>query len=251
MQIWFMANRTKGQRFMVVSTVPKTAFGTFIPRRGYLVFEIMDDHRAHENAWFGVPTVGPFQNFELASCFAARVEWLDEPSAEWRSLPLAPCKHKGRAVKGLLDGWRKAASIVQLLEGITWTEPHNGSETLSFGAMEVRELKIDPLQQTCRWVPRKAKELQPAPVLASWDDNFKLMVGLSLYPTEQHRTLAFHNTMSLEQIHTPIRIPAPFVMQPLEVLDLEEQDDADRYTWLDSPQPRSEDDRLAWFLRKV
>lgn len=61
-----MANKTKGQRFMVVSTVPKTAFGTFIPRRGYLVFEIMDDHRAHENAWFGVPTVGPFQNFELA-----------------------------------------------------------------------------------------------------------------------------------------------------------------------------------------
>ncbi|KAK6712215.1 hypothetical protein SNK05_006670 [Fusarium graminearum] len=177
MQIWFMANRTKGQRFMVVSTVPMTAFGTFIPRRGYLVFEIMDDHRAHENAWFGVPTVGPFQNFELASCSAARVEWLDEPSAEWRSHPLTPCKHKGRAVKGLLDGWRKAASIVQLLEGITWTEPHNGSETLSLGAMEVRELKIDPLQQTWRWVPRKAKELQPAPVLASWDDNFKLMVG--------------------------------------------------------------------------
>ncbi|UZP39299.1 hypothetical protein NXS19_007115 [Fusarium pseudograminearum] len=176
LQIWFMADRTKGQRFVVVFTIPKTAFGTFVPRRGYLVFEIMDDHRAHENAWFGGPTVGPFQNFELASCFAARAEWLDEPSAEWRSLPLTPLKHKVRAVKGLLDGWRKAVSIIQLLEGITWKGPRNGLETMSLGAREVRELKVDHLQQTCRWVPRKAKGLQPAPALAFWDENFKLMV---------------------------------------------------------------------------
>ncbi|EKJ73187.1 hypothetical protein FPSE_06611 [Fusarium pseudograminearum CS3096] len=132
LQIWFMADRTKGQRFVVVFTIPKTAF--------------------------------------------APVEWLDEPSAEWRSLPLTPFKHKVKSVKGLLDGWRKAVSIVQLLEGITWTEPRNGLETLSLGAREVRELKIDHSQQTCRWVPRKAKGLQPAPALASWDENFKLMV---------------------------------------------------------------------------
>ncbi|EKJ73186.1 hypothetical protein FPSE_06610 [Fusarium pseudograminearum CS3096] len=30
--------------------------------------------------------------------------------------------------------------------------------------------------------------------------------------------------MSLEHISTPVRISAPFVMQPLEVLDLEEED---------------------------
>ncbi|KAI8649159.1 Bulb-type lectin domain-containing protein [Fusarium keratoplasticum] len=42
----------------------------------YLVFEVMDDKKPHSNAWVGMPSVGPFQNFDRPSSLAVRVEWL-------------------------------------------------------------------------------------------------------------------------------------------------------------------------------
>ncbi|RSM09190.1 hypothetical protein CEP52_004247 [Fusarium oligoseptatum] len=36
-------------------------------KRGYLVFKIMDDKKPHPRAWIGVPSVGPFKNFDQAS----------------------------------------------------------------------------------------------------------------------------------------------------------------------------------------
>ncbi|GKU01233.1 hypothetical protein FLAG1_03416 [Fusarium langsethiae] len=55
------------QRELSNSTGPKPSDSKF----GYLVFEVMDDHKPHPRAWVGVPSVGPYVNFDEASCFAA------------------------------------------------------------------------------------------------------------------------------------------------------------------------------------
>ncbi|KAG8672984.1 hypothetical protein FPOAC2_06406 [Fusarium poae] len=82
---------------------------------------------------------------------------------------------KVATIEGSITGWKRVISIVQVYKGITRTEPLNGFETMSLGTRQVRELKVDHMQQTCRWVPRKAKGFQPAPALGSWNLNVKLM----------------------------------------------------------------------------
>ncbi|KAF5988635.1 hypothetical protein FBULB1_1368 [Fusarium bulbicola] len=166
--------RPDGREVATRFSFPKSSCRNFIPKRGYLVFEIMNDHGPHPKPWFGCPSVGPYENFDLVSCLGVRVEWLDEPSGQWFTVPLMAFGKTVATVEGLIKGWKQVVSIIQILEGITWTEPLHGFETISLGQREVRELCVNHLQQTCRWVPRQGQHMSP-PTPASWGLNCQLM----------------------------------------------------------------------------
>ncbi|KAF4456723.1 hypothetical protein FALBO_15348 [Fusarium albosuccineum] len=169
-----------GNRVALYFSIKENCFQGFVPKSGYIVFEIMDDHKPHDNPWLGCPSVGPFENFDQASSLGIRFEWFDETRHEWLTALIGKShmfRHMSTAgIEGLLSSWRQALTIIQVLEGITWTGPLNGLENgLSFGACRVMELKVDHLQQTCQWVGRVRKQC-PAPVRASWENNVRLMV---------------------------------------------------------------------------
>ncbi|EXK85220.1 hypothetical protein FOQG_10871 [Fusarium oxysporum f. sp. raphani 54005] len=167
----FWYNDQAGKSHSITFTFPKECFQLFFPESGHIVFEIMDDYRPHPAAWFGCPSVGKFENFELPSCLGIRIEWLDEPLRQWLTVPITNTSGKTDPMLR----WTKALTVIQLLEGITWSGPLNGLQnSIDFGGMQVAVLKIDHLQQKCQWLPRQRKTLQ-APVEASWDQNFKLM----------------------------------------------------------------------------
>ncbi|KAG5774137.1 hypothetical protein H9Q72_000426 [Fusarium xylarioides] len=169
---YFWYNGQDGKYHHIAFGFPKEPFQRFSPESGHIVFEIMDDHRPHPAAWVGCPSVGKFENFELPSSLGIRIEWLDEISHQWLTVPITQASGKTDPMLR----WTKALTIIQLLEGITWTGPLNGLQSsIDFGGMQVAVLKIDHLQQRCQWLPRQRKIVQ-APVEASWDQNFKRMV---------------------------------------------------------------------------
>ncbi|PCD37164.1 hypothetical protein AU210_005668 [Fusarium oxysporum f. sp. radicis-cucumerinum] len=168
-------SRPNGAVSHIIFSIAIDCFQAFIPKTGNLVFEIMDDHGPHEKPWLGCPTVGPFQDFTEASSLAVRAEWLDIPSGEWRTAPIQSSKSHMWRIDWAKRNWMRAMSVIQLLEGIVWTEPLNGFENLSLGSRQVKELTVNHLQQTCHWIPRLGKGARPAPALSSWDENFKLM----------------------------------------------------------------------------
>jgi len=135
----------------------------------------MDDHGPHPKFWFGCLSVGPYEDFDFASCLGVRGEWLNDPSGQWLYVSLmAYCKTVA-TVDGLTESWKQVVSIIQILGRRTWSKPLNGFETISLGQDEVRELQFDHLQQTCSWRLRQGEEATPAPTQASWDWNFQLM----------------------------------------------------------------------------
>ena len=73
---------TFGKNFAAQGPKPTDA------KRGYLVFEIMDDKKPHPRAWIGVPSVGPYESFDRASSLAVRFEWYDEGRRTWCTVPL-------------------------------------------------------------------------------------------------------------------------------------------------------------------
>ncbi|GKT98013.1 unnamed protein product [Fusarium langsethiae] len=134
---------------------------------GYLMFEVMDDHRPHDRAWLGTPSVGQFVNFDEASCFAVRFEWLDQAQQKWYSVPMFRQRLDLRNfnqvvekadVEALLRKWRVAMDVLQALEGRIYTAPLNGFSR----------------SQRCGFVPRPTKEVR-APALAIFEDNYRLM----------------------------------------------------------------------------
>ncbi|KAH7209927.1 hypothetical protein DER44DRAFT_864584 [Fusarium oxysporum] len=169
--------QTDTPRVQFVFPIQKACFQDFIPKHGIMVIEIMDDHGPHENAWLGCPTVGPFQNYAEASCLAVRAEWLDVPSGEWRTAPVQSPQNYLWNLEMQQKIWMSAMGIIQMFEGIVWTEPLNGFKNLSFGRRPVHELTVDHLQQTCHWAPRQPRGARPAPSLASWNENFHLMAN--------------------------------------------------------------------------
>ncbi|KAI8721802.1 hypothetical protein NCS52_00322700 [Fusarium sp. LHS14.1] len=104
-------------------------------KRGYLVFEIMDDKNPHSRAWIGVPSVSPYENFDRASSLAVRFEWYDEGRRTWCTVPLQRVsllrKPMVKYVREsdtdkIISGWRLAMTLIQALEGIVYQEPLNG-----------------------------------------------------------------------------------------------------------------------------
>ena len=149
------------------------------PESGFLVFEIMDDGQPHDNPYFGCPSVGPFKNFDQVSALGIRIEWLDETTNEWLTVPLSPRPTKTGSLADSLWAWKRALTFIQVLQGVTWSGPLNGPldgllRSPNFGSRRVLKLVIDHLQQTCQWVPQQGKVL-PAPALATWGENFLLM----------------------------------------------------------------------------
>ncbi|RSL85291.1 hypothetical protein CEP51_003384 [Fusarium floridanum] len=127
-------------------------------RRGYLVFEIMDDKKPHPRAWIGVPSVGPFKNFDQASSLSARFEWYDEGRTTWYTVPLQrvsllrkPMVKYVRegAIDKIISGWRLAMTLIQALEGIVYQEPLNGFAEVVIGQVDI--LQTDHLNQRYRW----------------------------------------------------------------------------------------------------
>ncbi|EEU47214.1 uncharacterized protein NECHADRAFT_77442 [Fusarium vanettenii 77-13-4] len=151
-------------------------------KRGYLVFEIMDDKKPHPRAWIGVPSVGSYENFDQASSLAVRFEWYDEGRRTWCTVPLQRVSllRKPRvkyvregAIDKILSGWRLAMTLIQALEGIVYQEPLNGfAKEVIIGQVDL--LQTDHLNQRYRWVSRPKKAL-PAPALAIWEENYNLM----------------------------------------------------------------------------
>ncbi|RSL94161.1 hypothetical protein CDV31_014441 [Fusarium ambrosium] len=155
------------------------------PGVGYLVFEVMDDKKPHPNPWVGMPSVGPFRNFDRASSFAVRVEWFDESQGEWYSIPLQRIALDLRPVRqwvaqrdfeSLVRLYRTAMNLIQALEGVEYTGPLDGfTRSLTFGHLTVRELQTDHLGQRYRWVDRPTKTC-PVPARATWEENYNLMI---------------------------------------------------------------------------
>ncbi|KAG5802293.1 hypothetical protein H9Q71_013127 [Fusarium xylarioides] len=166
-----------GNAHVLLFTCPEEVFKDSPPESGHLIFEIMDGRRSHSHPWYGCPSVGPFRNFDDVSCLGIRMEWYDVSSNRWATVQLC---HKGgtrRTTSDMLLGWRRAYTIIQLLEGITWIGPLNGlQKNAHLGARRVMELTVDHLQQTCQWIPRRTAS-SPAPTLASWGYNFQLMAN--------------------------------------------------------------------------
>ncbi|KAF4496583.1 hypothetical protein FAGAP_7265 [Fusarium agapanthi] len=148
-----------GNLHRLLFTCPEEVFKDSPPKSGHLIFEIMDGRRSHSHPWYGCPSVGPFRNFDDVSCLGIRMEWTR------------------RTTSDMLVGWRKAYTIIQLLEGITWIGRLNGlQKNAHLGARRVMELTVDHLQQTCQWIQRRTAS-SPAPTLASWEHNFQLMAN--------------------------------------------------------------------------
>ncbi|XEV04287.1 hypothetical protein FSHL1_009574 [Fusarium sambucinum] len=164
------------------STGPKPSDSKF----GYLVFEVMDDHKPHPQAWVGVPSVGHYVNFDEASCFAVRWKWLDQRSQRWHSVFMGRIAlgqyRMGQVVEQdnlekMTRPWHTAMNILQALEGRVYTEPRGKFPKQISLNFSIRRLETDHINQSYRWVPQVAKTI-PAPKLATWDDNYHLMVRL-------------------------------------------------------------------------
>ncbi|RGP60246.1 hypothetical protein FSPOR_10770 [Fusarium sporotrichioides] len=146
----------------------------------------MDDHKPHPRAWVRVPSVGPYVNFDEASCFAVRWEWFGQSSQRWHSVPvcriaLGQARINSHIEKGKPEQvhrpWHTAMNILQALERRIYTEPRGEfPEQMSFNCI-IRRLETDHLNQRYRWVPQTTKTM-PAPRPAIWDDNFRLMYRL-------------------------------------------------------------------------
>ena len=157
-----------------------------LPQRSfqaYLVFEIMHDGRPHDVPYLGCPSVGPFKHFEKAAALGVRVEWFDQASRKWLSIPLQIQRFVQHFAKGVAQNdlataivcWRRTMDIVQFLEGITYTPPLNGFHAHLNPAMStIMELRADFLRQTVKWLPRVGRQC-PAPEVADFDHNCRLM----------------------------------------------------------------------------
>lgn len=153
----------------------------------YLVFEIMQDKRPHDNPYLGCPKMGPFKGFEDASKLGIRLEWFDEAKNEWLSLPIRRKDFAGAFLQGVKSGnqeqaitpWRQTMSLIQLLEGIRYKKPLDGfAEVATYSFSGFLELKRDHLKQTASWVPRPFKTLQPPPERSNYTDNCAQMAAL-------------------------------------------------------------------------
>lgn len=166
-----------GVRKQLSTNLVPELFGGKIPKAGYFVFEIMHDGKPHPRPWVGFPSVGTYENFDHASSLGIRFEWLDEARNAWLTVPVARKVFLGNSgLPSFLELWKKAITLIQLLEGITYTgDPSFFGNNATLGSMRVNELKVDHLRQTCRWVPRMGS-VRPAPIKARWNDNFQLMV---------------------------------------------------------------------------
>ncbi|RSL99160.1 hypothetical protein CDV31_012282 [Fusarium ambrosium] len=115
-------------------------------KRGYLVFEIMDDKKP--------PSL------------AARFEWYDEGRTTWYTVPLQrvsllrkPMVNYVRegSIDKIISGWRLAMTLIQALEGIVYQEPLNGFAEVVIGQVDI--LQTDHLNQRYRWASRPKNAL--------------------------------------------------------------------------------------------
>ncbi|KAM0493615.1 hypothetical protein ACHAP8_009056, partial [Fusarium lateritium] len=67
----------------------------------YLAFEIMHDGLPHEVPYLGCPTVGPFENFSVASSLGIALEWYDESANGWKRSYLNSKTYRGDFQVGL------------------------------------------------------------------------------------------------------------------------------------------------------
>ncbi|KAM0373080.1 hypothetical protein ACHAPZ_007569 [Fusarium culmorum] len=167
--------------------------------RLYLVFEIMHDGSPHEVPYLGCPTVGPFENFSIASSLGIALEWYDESANGWKRSYLNSKAYRGDFQVGLrasdtmksIAPWRRCMNIIQLLEGINYTGPLNGFyQSIHFISADVKELVVDHLNQKVSWRPRP-RQNRPAPKLALFEDNAYLLKSL------------LHNTKTLTNMTNP------------------------------------------------
>ncbi|KAL6364294.1 hypothetical protein LRP88_02213 [Fusarium phalaenopsidis] len=190
----FLWRRTDGEQEMFRFYLNHTVLALHNltpPLTGYLVFEVMQNGQPHPRPWMQMPSVGPFQQFSQANSVGVRFEFLRRDQGKWFScsIPMgsirtissmwkegieAPTFAEGR--EAVLKPWRKAMTLIQLLEGITFTGPLNGFEKRAFIATrQVLELENDHINQRARWVLRR-EQSRPAPAKATWEYNVDLVM---------------------------------------------------------------------------
>ncbi|CAF3596435.1 unnamed protein product [Fusarium graminearum] len=162
---------------------------------GYLALEIMHGGRRHANPYLGTTTIGPYEDFHVASSLGVAYEWLDTASNQWKKCYTSHMTFRGAFAAGLpnsdvmkaLRPWKKCIDVIQLLEGIDYTgDTSIFSKTVQFGRADVRELVVDHLKQTAEWRLRPRRS-QPAPKLALFDDNARRIEQLtSNFKTSTH-----------------------------------------------------------------
>ncbi|KAF4452841.1 hypothetical protein F53441_4396 [Fusarium austroafricanum] len=136
-------------------------------RHVYLVFEVMDDNKPHPRPWVGVPSVGPFKNFEQASSLGVRgassgkamTKVLEEDDNETF---LAP--------------YRDAMLIIQCLNGMNYTGPlHGHPKAVTTGSLKIKALETDHMSQNYRLVDQPRSSC-PAPTMSEWEENYNLII---------------------------------------------------------------------------
>ncbi|CAG9952961.1 unnamed protein product [Clonostachys rosea f. rosea IK726] len=189
MAVYFHYKASGKKRCTMFSISPETAAANNLRDITpiYLVFEIMQDKRPHDNPYLGCPKMGPFKGFEDASKLGIRVEWFDEAKNGWMSLPIRQKLFAGAFLQGVksrnqeraIAPWRKTMTLIQLLEGIRYKKPLDRfEEDATFSITGLLELKRDHLKQTASWVPRPFKALQPPPERSNYTDNCAQMAAL-------------------------------------------------------------------------
>ncbi|KAJ4282686.1 hypothetical protein NW764_003699 [Fusarium oxysporum] len=203
------------QRVMAFD-VNSEVFGAQKPSRVYLVFEIMDDKKPHPRPWHGMPSVGPFKNFEQASSIGVRCEWYDAPTHCWYTVPIQrKSVHREETMKRILQEgdvehflspYKSAMMMIQFLRGIEYTGPlHGHAKIVTAGSLIIKVLVTDHIQQTYHFIDQ-LPSLCPAPTLSDWEENFNLMVkefasentrvGLSAQPQVTDDSM-IHNSADL------------------------------------------------------
>ncbi|KAH7483461.1 hypothetical protein FOMA001_g7240 [Fusarium oxysporum f. sp. matthiolae] len=203
------------QRVMAFD-VNSEVFGAQKPSRVYLVFEIMDDKKPHPRPWHGMPSVGPFKNFEQASSIGVRCEWYDAPTHCWYTVPIQrKSVHREETMKRILQEgdvehflspYKSAMMMIQFLRGIEYTGPlHGHAKIVTAGSLIIKVLVTDHIQQTYHFIDQLPR-LCPAPTLSDWEENFNLMVkefasentrvGLSAQPQVTDDSM-IHNSADL------------------------------------------------------
>ncbi|KAF5608963.1 uncharacterized protein FSUBG_4352 [Fusarium subglutinans] len=174
---------TDTRKQVFFSRVKNNTLNAQRPRYGYLVFEIMDDDKPHPRPYMGVPSVGPFKNFNQASSFGVHLEWFNKSSGRWCKVALAKGPYIDLArlartgdVEACLKPYRDGMMIIQALRGIDYTGLLDGfPRRVTIASQDISVMKTNHLLQEYR-LERQVRVSSPVPARSDWQQNYNLMV---------------------------------------------------------------------------
>lgn len=137
-------------------TVPKVAVETCPLRPGQLtnlVFDVTADRSRHPQPWIGVPDVGLYEHFNMASTFAVYLEVYDDGKKEWTKCQIFR-RNFGATVgeKHYPWGYMKAMAYLQHLEGVQYNTTNEHFPRSAYFVRSMEYMQYNHLRQTIGWV---------------------------------------------------------------------------------------------------